>query len=415
MNTNSSTSLPNYLNLKKPQEQSRQELMTKNPDVLKCLLEKSSDKLYVKSLGQQDRNIFIAILNKFLNGMFPSEEDIEQLGEIYKKNKKIYTTNNGNVPHSNILVRIKKFIQNTFFGRISSSKILDKAMLMKEERKGEFENPREQSSLTPKKEKIAAGEPSQGKNPTLINSDPGTPADNGDSNMRGDLELNISLQAELNQEIAVEKYDQYVLDLGSGNTVDGLKKDAIIKDLSTKIINLNNLNEFDIEKISFVNLTSLSRLYIVGHCEPGSDYIQSDNAEKLTAKDFAKMLALKLDKSSSSKQRIKIGLVASNAAVDKGEEKSFAYKLSEALAEKGIDAEVVFETHTVSSGNDTKYFSFDNEYHMNGSEKSFKTDPKTGLMTIKSATYSDGVLESHTDFGIETDLTIPLKQIPKQV
>lgn len=206
----------------------------------------------------------------------------------------------------------------------------------------------------------------------------------------------LAERAELREEIPAEEYDhQCVLDLGSGNTANALQNKAIKKDLSTEII---NLKEIIIKHIDLGKLTSRSRLYIIGHCGPGSSYIESDkdklgNATKVTAEQFAQMLQDKLKTSSSSKQRIKISLVACNAAVGKGQKKSFAYQLSQALANKGIDAEVIARTGAMNRWNNNTNKDYqklvDNKYHVSGSKESFTTDPKTGVMTIKSAIYSN--------------------------
>jgi len=104
-------------------------------------------------LDEDDRKFFIFALKKLQKGEFERQENIKKIENIDKKNKGKYSIENVNDAHSNILVRIKKFIQNTFFERISSSEILDKAKAIamkekvlevnKEERKGEFENPRQ--------------------------------------------------------------------------------------------------------------------------------------------------------------------------------------------------------------------------------------------------------------------------------
>jgi len=119
------------------------------PDHLlfKEVVKSCSNKLYVKSLEEDDRKIIHTSLKKFKEKeSFPDPKEIEKIKEIHEKNKQKYLKANklqknqerlqkNHESHSNIFDRIKKIIKNTFFSRISSNKIMDKANKIKESEK----------------------------------------------------------------------------------------------------------------------------------------------------------------------------------------------------------------------------------------------------------------------------------------
>lgn len=183
----------------------------------------------------------------------------------------------------------------------------------------------------------------------------------------------------------VGKYDhQMILNLGSGRSAKGLNFKAQKNNLPSETIDLRQSNT-GLSPLS--KLTPSSRLYIIGHCGPGKDFIESDEKDKVTVDQFVEMLkqhAQKL-KNGSPEHKITVSIVACQASVDdKAGNKSFGYRLSEALDKAGIPAEVHARAGIVSRGEDDpkdykKYV--DGKYHEQGSKQIFITENGHTTMT----------------------------------
>ncbi|WP_068469443.1 C80 family cysteine peptidase [Candidatus Protochlamydia phocaeensis] len=143
-------------------------------------------------------------------------------------------------------------------------------------------------------------------------------------------------------------YDQQIiLNLGSGRSGHGLNAKAGKHGLPSQMIDLRKKEELS----ALSKLTPSSRLYLIGHYEPGNDYIEtSDKGDKVTVDEYVKMLidyAPELQKG-TPERHIKISLVACSGAVDSGEQKSFGFRLSQALDAAGIHATVIARVDEVS-------------------------------------------------------------------
>lgn len=156
------------------------------------------------------------------------------------------------------------------------------------------------------------------------------------------------------------RYDhQVVLNLGSGNTA------ACLQHKSKTQCEVTDLRQSpDLSSLS--NLTHSSRLYVVGHSNAGADLVESDEVPgwfsttkyTLSADKLADELAShnpKLKESpDTGKQMLTISLVACRTASDSVGQKSFAAKLSMALAKKGISAVVLARTGAIPRLSDTE-------------------------------------------------------------
>ncbi|WP_068467033.1 SH2 domain-containing protein [Candidatus Protochlamydia phocaeensis] len=184
------------------------------------------------------------------------------------------------------------------------------------------------------------------------------------------------------------KYDQQlILNLGSGRSGAGLNAKANKQHIPSQMIDLRS-NE-DLSTLS--KLTPSSRLYIIGHCSPGLDYIESDEGKRVTVDEYVKML---IDHSpelrkGTPQNKVKISIVACYGGVDNGEQKSFGFRLSQALAKAGIHAEVLARTDYVSrwQGNPEDYKKFvGGQYHEEGSKLIFTTE--NGVTSVTPFVYS---------------------------
>jgi|GEM_PF-4006286 hypothetical protein len=86
------------------------------------------------------------------------------------------------------------------------------------------------------------------------------------------------------------KYDQqFILDSGSGKSAEGLSLKAESNGLRSQSVSfksgVGNIAD------SLKGITFNSRVYIVGHCSPGSSSIVSDAGVKVSAQDYAKGIA----------------------------------------------------------------------------------------------------------------------------
>lgn len=92
------------------------------------------------------------------------------------------------------------------------------------------------------------------------------------------------------------KYDQqFIIDSGSGRSAEGLMVKANSNGLPTQSVSFakNGGNIAD----NLKGITFNSRVYIIGHCSPGSSEIVSDNNVRITVKDYAKGIAEALTQS----------------------------------------------------------------------------------------------------------------------
>jgi hypothetical protein len=193
---------------------------------------------------------------------------------------------------------------------------------------------------------------------------------------------------ELQEQENVSKYDrQIILNLGSGKSAEGLNAKARHQGLPSKMI---DLREADCDFSDLSRLTSGSRVYLIGHCKPGRNYIVSDEGVRVTVDDYVNMLKqVTALKNPSLGQKIKISVVACYAAVDGEHHKSFAYQLSQALDKAGIPAEVLARTDIVSRwrGKPEEYKKFvGGKHHAEGSKLVFTTE--NGQTTVHPFQYS---------------------------
>ncbi len=152
-----------------------------------------------------------------------------------------------------------------------------------------------------------------------------------------------------------KNYDhQLILNLGSGNSAKGLTGKAKKRQLNSHTIDLRNqhLDQLSKEQSQFFQqLSHQSRIYMIGHCNKGKHYIISDEGVKITAEQFADMIAKHAPqlKDSQSSQKLRISVVAcyGGAHSAKGNE-SFSSKLCHLLQERGIDCEVIGRVAPVS-------------------------------------------------------------------
>lgn len=155
------------------------------------------------------------------------------------------------------------------------------------------------------------------------------------------------------------RYDKQLhVNLGSGRTADALthKMQKKPTENQAKITTVDYRTDDGREALGeeLSHLTHDSRLYLIGHCDRGSDTISSDgNTVQMKAQEFAQMIADNdvndnLKKKSPDGKKLKISLVAcyAGASGEDGQD-SYALQLSKALADKDILAEVVARTDTV--------------------------------------------------------------------
>lgn len=201
------------------------------------------------------------------------------------------------------------------------------------------------------------------------------------------MEQEVIEATELQEQENMSKYDQQViLNLGSGKSGEGLNAKARNQGLPSDMIDLRE-TEYDLS--NFSRLTSGSRLYLIGHCKPGRHYIVSDEGVKVSVDDYVNMLKqVPALKNPIPGQKLKISVVACYAAVD-GENKSFAYQLSQALDKAGIPAEVLARTNIVSRwrGKPEEYQKLvGGKHHAEGSKLVFTTEK--GQTTVHPFQYS---------------------------
>ncbi|WP_171382456.1 hypothetical protein [Vibrio europaeus] len=97
---------------------------------------------------------------------------------------------------------------------------------------------------------------------------------------------------------ASRKYDQqFILDSGSGKSAEGIALKAKSSALKTQSVSLKS-NVISIPD-NLKGITFNSRVYIVGHCSPGSSSIVSDKGVRITAQDYAKGIAEAITRSKS--------------------------------------------------------------------------------------------------------------------
>jgi hypothetical protein len=151
----------------------------------------------------------------------------------------------------------------------------------------------------------------------------------------------------------VSKYDrQLVLNLGSGNSARGIQaKEEKKHRLTTDIIDLRKVGlEKDLDLSDLKNVTYSSRIYIIGHCAPGSPFISSDEGIVLDVNyyvDLLKKQATQLQKKDPNK-KLTISCVACFAGVGISDMRlSFAEELSKALDKAGIPAVVLAPTASI--------------------------------------------------------------------
>lgn len=176
------------------------------------------------------------------------------------------------------------------------------------------------------------------------------------------------------------KYDrQLVLNLGTGNTGRGLNEKALKKG-SAGVAKMCDLRT---EKLKKEKLTPFSRVYIIGHCNKGLSHIESDDKKIVTVKQFAKMIARAMGSpnGTTSEQRLKINLVACEAANRNEKYDSFAHQLSLALANKSIHADVIARNESVVR----------------------RQDDETGPMHIRTQTEKNDPKKSVTKFSYYTN------------
>jgi len=145
------------------------------------------------------------------------------------------------------------------------------------------------------------------------------------------------------------KYDrQYIIDLGSGRSAQGLVEKAQKKDLETRVFRFPKLDVLDAQKhkqellrLFLRGITGGSRLYIVGHCNEGLKSICSDCVGFLKhtceVGDIAEALA---DELKERERGLKISLVACYGGKEGEVGESFAESLCRQLHEKKINSEV---------------------------------------------------------------------------
>ncbi len=185
-----------------------------------------------------------------------------------------------------------------------------------------------------------------------------------------EIELLILNKKNYNQETIIEtihnpqsiqqtepdaKYDyQVIIDLGSGKTSAALKRKYNKSNFETVIIDAKQLsNNSEVSLVhneSLEKLTHRSRLYIIGHCTAGDDTISSTE-EKRNLGIPAIVNALKnipcFQTRPETQPFLKISLVCCKGGLDKIDrvsykvlKKSYGEKLSKALDEAGIDADI---------------------------------------------------------------------------
>lgn len=146
------------------------------------------------------------------------------------------------------------------------------------------------------------------------------------------------------------KYDyQVILNLGRGNAQNGLAaKNKANHGLESAKVNLTSVKWQS--PVALGKLSYKSRLYIIGHCNEGQDYISSDWGDKLTVEQFVAMIqehAFKLREFSakSSGAKLTVSVVACYGASPGHQgEQSFAERLSKALDRVKIPAIVYGRT-----------------------------------------------------------------------
>lgn len=175
-----------------------------------------------------------------------------------------------------------------------------------------------------------------------------------------DSRLSIATKKEIVQQKMVENAQlepalfkdvdrQVIINLGKGNTADGLTQRA--KQLLIPSERYEFLSQV-VPQNAFNNLKPNSLFYIVGHCDKGRSFISTDG--ETTSLSIPKLVDfLKTNphlKHETAQKPLRVSLIACNSAIATPERKSFAEQLSVALDKENILAEVVGRNGVMNRG-----------------------------------------------------------------
>jgi len=180
------------------------------------------------------------------------------------------------------------------------------------------------------------------------------------------------------------KYDQQIiLDLGSGKSAEGLRRKAQKKGLPCHVFSLRDgipLFWSEVYRPLFSSLTPVSRVYVIGRCNAGHNYINNDT-HQLYVQTLANIFYAHCShlKDNTCSRRLKISLIAGRSAAADGENESFAKQLSLGLSTIGINAEVVGRLSGVKQTPETGIeefhkYSADGTHHKPNEKVSFVTN-----------------------------------------
>ncbi|NGX43394.1 MAG: hypothetical protein K940chlam7_01691 [Chlamydiae bacterium] len=200
---------------------------------------------------------------------------------------------------------------------------------------------------------------------------------------------------------------QLILNLGSGRSAQGMARKAEKQRLESRIIELRgkDLTTVDSDP-NFIDTRSPVRVYITGHSRSGADDISSDDFSfidekvvgktKWTAGQFAEFLSRSCSKlETTEKNPIVVSLMSCEAALSNDGRPSFAERLSQALANRGLHATVKARTDNVLRTSESrienfhKWVSVGNNFchHAEGTKLEFYTMPHSTKTIITQATY----------------------------
>lgn len=142
---------------------------------------------------------------------------------------------------------------------------------------------------------------------------------------------------------------QVILDLGAGKTAKLLTKKIQTQNQQVNVIDLKKTRDIGEEDLKGIDQNS--RVYLIGHCGPGSPFLWDDNKNEYRAKYFAQLLK----RSGSFRVKNETPLVISVIACWGAEEgpegqSSFCEQLSRYLDKEGIHAVVYGRAKGVMRG-----------------------------------------------------------------